>query len=69
MVLRFLSETDVLEVELTAEQIVNISECHWIRVTGEVVTNSTEPVHFYSFYFFDTDISVIAELELNSDNY
>ncbi len=65
------SEPLTIEVELTREQINNIADCHYIKVIGEVITsgNGIDPVRFYDFYFFDTDIAVIAELKLNSDDF
>jgi hypothetical protein len=66
---------DPVEIELTREQIDNISACYFILAKGEVTTtgyNSPDnpaEVRFYSYYFLDTYVSAIAELEMNSDNY
>jgi hypothetical protein len=65
---------DPVEIELNREQIDNISSCCYILATGRVTTTGYDPpditdVRFYSFYFFDTYISAIAELELNSNDY
>lgn len=64
--------TDPVEVALTKDQINNITDCDFIIVLAEVVTtenNGDKNVKFYSYYFFNAWLGVIAELELNSDNY
>jgi hypothetical protein len=65
-------EPDPVEVVLTEQQIENISDCEYIIVEVKVNTsdNDGDPnVKFYSYYFFDAWLGVIAELELNSDDY
>jgi hypothetical protein len=61
-----ISDPYTVPVELTREQIENMIDCHYIVVIGEVITRGDVDVRFYSYYFFDTDIGVIAELKLNS---
>jgi len=56
-----------VEIELSRKQIDNISESHHIILKGRVTT--TGDVRFYSFYYFNAYISVIAELEINSNDY
>jgi hypothetical protein len=64
-----------VEIELSREQIDNISACYFIIAKGRVTTTGYNPpdnitdVRFYSYYFFHTYIGAIAELEMNSDDY
>lgn len=70
--------TEAVEIELTREQIDNIAECHYVLGKGEVSTTGYDSgipeeeipkPRFYSYYYFHTYIGVIAELEMNSDDY
>jgi hypothetical protein len=64
-----------VEIELSREQIDNISACHFIIARGRVTTtgyyspDNHSDVRFYSYYYFNTHIAAIAELEMNSDDY
>ncbi len=69
-------EPDPVDIELSREQIENISGSHHIIVKGRITTTGYEPpppppanVRFYSFYYFHAFISAIAELEINPDDY
>ncbi len=65
-------EPEPVEVELSREQIDNISGCYYVIAQGKVKTtdsNEGKNVRFYSYYIFNTFISAIAELEMNSDDY
>ena len=67
-------EADPIEIELSREQIDNISESHYIIFNGRVRTTGYEPpppanVRFYSFYYFFAHIGAITELEINSNDY
>ena len=68
------STPDPVEIELTRQQIDNISSSHYIIARGRVTTTGYDPppieqVRFYSYYYLDTYVSAIAELELNSNDY
>jgi hypothetical protein len=68
---------DAVEIELTREQIDHISDSYYMIGKGKVYTSGFNPAlppsspsaRFYSFYYVRTHIGVIAELELNSDDY
>jgi hypothetical protein len=60
---------EAVEVELSREQIDNISESYIMILEGRVKTTGSEGVRFYANYIFNTLISAIAELEMNSDDY
>ncbi len=67
-------QPDPVEIELTREQIENISTCQYIKVTGRIRTSGydsspPENVKFYSFYYFKAWIGAIAELKINSNDY
>ncbi len=66
-------EPDPVEIELSRDQIENISGSYHIMVTGRIRTSGYDPpppanVRFYSFYYFKAFMGAIAELEINSDD-